>query len=117
MVLEGTTEYKAEKRVEGFEAQIQSQAPVEIEDDFTEVPGNSEYAVEPEQVKILWNDIHDAHYASSWPERVNHGHLERTADHVMAGQKLIVPQEVSDDVLANSDFTEATTDSLATMKS
>ncbi|KAI7976838.1 hypothetical protein EIK77_010069 [Talaromyces pinophilus] len=104
---ERTTAYEAAQRVEGFESQVQSQAELEIEDEFDEPPSNTEYAVKPQQVKILWNDIHDAHYASSWPERVHHGHLERTADHVMAGQKRITSEEKADENNIPSDaFTE-----------
>ncbi|KAF4989167.1 hypothetical protein F66182_16664, partial [Fusarium sp. NRRL 66182] len=102
---ERTTEFEAAQRVEGFESQLQAQASLKIEDEFDEPPSNTEYAVKPDQVKILWNDIHDAHYASSWPDRVHHGHLERAADHVMPGQKRILSEE--DDILADDDFTEA----------
>lgn len=104
---ERTTAFEAAQRVEGFESQVQSEAPFEIEDEFDDPPSNSEYAVKPEQVKILWNDIHDAHYASSWPERVHHGHLEHTPDHVMPGQKRILSEEDADDILAHDSFTEA----------
>lgn len=101
---ERTTAYEAAQRVEGFESQVQSQAELEIEDEFDEPPSNTEYAVKPQQVKILWNDIHDAHYASSWPERVHHGLLERTADHVMPGQQRITSEENADEnTLAASD--------------
>lgn len=105
---ERTTAYEAAQRVEGFERQVQSQAELEIADRLKEPPSDTEYAVKPQQVKILWNDIHDAHYASSWPERVHHGHLDRTADHVMPGQKRIVNEEGADDnILADNGFTEA----------
>ncbi|RMJ28576.1 hypothetical protein PHISP_00536 [Aspergillus sp. HF37] len=39
------------------------------------------------EVKILWNDIQDARYTESWPERVRHGELEQSRDHVIAGQR------------------------------
>lgn len=39
------------------------------------------------QVKVLWTDVQDAHYAQQWPERVRHGELDQTRDHVMPGQK------------------------------
>lgn len=80
---------EAAKRVDEFESQIQSELPLEIKDKFDEVPGNSEYAVEPSQVKILWRDVHDAHYARSWPDHVHHGHLQKNTDHVMPGQRQI----------------------------
>lgn len=103
---ERTTAFEAAQRVEGFESQVQSQVPLEIEDEFDEVPSDTEYAVKPEQVKILWTDIHDAHYASSWPDRVHHGHLEKTADHVMPGQKRVVGDENAEDILDHDDLTE-----------
>ncbi|EEA28603.1 hypothetical protein TMatcc_003050 [Talaromyces marneffei ATCC 18224] len=104
---ERTTAFEAAQRVEEFEGQVQSQVPLEIEDEFDKVPSNSEYAVKPEQVKILWNDIHDAHYASSWPDRVHHGLLEKTSDHVMPGQMQVVSEEDAEDILAHDDFAEA----------
>ncbi|KAL2865136.1 mitochondrial 54S ribosomal protein mL67 [Aspergillus lucknowensis] len=42
---------------------------------------------EQDAVKILWNDIHNARFAESWPNRVLHGELELSRDHVMPGQK------------------------------
>lgn len=63
--------------------------------------GHGEYALEPMQVKILWNDLHNAQYAQSWPERVRHGELELTYNHIMPGQK---PTDV--DILADGTFTE-----------
>ncbi|KAL4887336.1 transcriptional regulation of mitochondrial recombination-domain-containing protein [Aspergillus karnatakaensis] len=38
-------------------------------------------------VKILWNDLHNARFAESWPLRVLHGELSLSRDHVMPGQK------------------------------
>ena len=41
---------------------------------------------ESDLVKIFWNDVQDAHYAESWPDRVRHGELEQSRDNVMPGQ-------------------------------
>lgn len=53
-------------------------------------------------VKILWTDLHDAQFAQAWPERVRHGELKLTRDHVMPGQKHIPGVEL----LANEEFKE-----------
>lgn len=60
---------RAEERVEKFASQLEELTGYSIGDPT----GRREYAVGPEQVRILWSDIHDAHYAKSWPERVSHG--------------------------------------------
>ncbi|KAH8425238.1 mitochondrial 54S ribosomal protein mL67 [Aspergillus melleus] len=59
-------------------------------------------ALENNGVKILWTDIHDARLAETWSDRVQHGELELTRDHVMPGQKRIINQEV----LAEGGFKE-----------
>ncbi|PLB44292.1 hypothetical protein P170DRAFT_392437 [Aspergillus steynii IBT 23096] len=59
-------------------------------------------ALENNGVKILWTDIHDARRAESWSDRVQHGELELSRDHVMPGQKRNYDQEV----LADSSFEE-----------
>jgi hypothetical protein len=63
--------------------------------------GYKEYHLNQRQVKILWNDLHNARYAQSWPDRVLHGELELTTDHVMPGQK---PNGV--DIVAEHAFAE-----------
>ncbi|KAL2817719.1 transcriptional regulation of mitochondrial recombination-domain-containing protein [Aspergillus cavernicola] len=52
-------------------------------------------------VKILWTDIHNARFAETWPERVLHGELDLSRDHVMPGQK-----PVGVEVLADQEFKE-----------
>lgn len=64
---------------------------------------NSEYHLEGDQVKILWNDLFDASFAQSWPERVVHGELDWSRDHVMASQK---PLLYGLETLGNSEFKE-----------
>ncbi|KKK19896.1 hypothetical protein P175DRAFT_0427752 [Aspergillus ochraceoroseus IBT 24754] len=61
-------------------------------------------ALEGDLVKILWTDVHDARFAETWPERVRHGELDLSRDHVMPGQKPIYGVEV----LANEEFKEKT---------
>lgn len=91
---------RAVERVQNFGEQVKSLTGLEVEDPA----GINEYAVEPEQVKILWTDIHDAHWASSWPGRVNHGHLRQTSDHVMPGQKRRLTE--GDEIIAHDGFVE-----------
>ncbi|KAL2845584.1 transcriptional regulation of mitochondrial recombination-domain-containing protein, partial [Aspergillus pseudodeflectus] len=57
--------------------------------------------VEADTVKILWNDMHDARHAQSWPIKVVHGELDLSRDHVMAGQK-----PIKGEVLASYGFKE-----------
>ncbi|KAE8325580.1 transcriptional regulation of mitochondrial recombination-domain-containing protein [Aspergillus sergii] len=58
--------------------------------------------VEGNGVKILWTDIHDARLAEAWPERVRHGELDLSRDHVMPGQK----RNYGVEVLADETFKE-----------
>ncbi|RAH56149.1 hypothetical protein BO85DRAFT_424038 [Aspergillus piperis CBS 112811] len=60
-------------------------------------------ALEDMGVKILWRDLHDARFAENWPERVRHGELELSRDHVMPGQK-----GLRSEVLAEGEFRERT---------
>lgn len=60
-------------------------------------------ALEEMGVKILWRDLHDARFAENWPERVRHGELELSRDHVMPGQK-----GLRSEVLAEGEFRERT---------
>ncbi|KAH8705321.1 transcriptional regulation of mitochondrial recombination-domain-containing protein [Talaromyces proteolyticus] len=87
----------AAKRVGEFEKTLQRAADIKIEDPT----GVGEYAVEAKQVKILWNDLHDAQYARSWPERVSHGELELARDHILPGQK-----GMGEGVIAHGEFVE-----------
>ncbi|KAL1886569.1 hypothetical protein Plec18167_000501 [Paecilomyces lecythidis] len=73
----------------------------EVEYKIQEPHGNTEYDVQNDEVKILWYDLQDARYAESWPERVRHGELELTRQHVIPGQKLF-----DLDVLADHAFEE-----------
>ena len=53
-------------------------------------------------VKALWTDLHHAQFAQAWPDRVLHGELDLSRDHVMPGQKPIYDVEV----LADGAFKE-----------
>ena len=53
-------------------------------------------------VKVLWTDLHYAQFAQAWPDRVLHGELDLSRDHVMPGQKPIYDVEV----LADGAFKE-----------
>ncbi|PYH90630.1 hypothetical protein BO71DRAFT_361109 [Aspergillus ellipticus CBS 707.79] len=57
-------------------------------------------------VKILWTDLHDARFAKMWPERVRHGELDLSRDHVMPGQKGVHGLTV----LAEDEFKEKKTE-------
>ncbi|KAF7165569.1 hypothetical protein CNMCM5623_009754 [Aspergillus felis] len=54
-------------------------------------------------VKILWSDIHNARFAEKWPDRVWHGELDLSRDHVMPDEKHIPGKE---DLLASGQFKE-----------
>ncbi|KAL5046091.1 hypothetical protein BDW71DRAFT_182790 [Aspergillus fruticulosus] len=62
-----------------------------------------------ETVKILWSDLHYARYAESWPERVRHGELDLSRDHVMPGAKPIHGVEILADRHFNERKTEGNT--------
>jgi hypothetical protein len=74
-------------RIEALEQQLSEREGVEVKigeiGDYPETPGD---------VKILWRDVHDANYAASWPEKVQHGELEIKRDNVIGGERV---QEVS----------------------
>ncbi|KAL2011388.1 hypothetical protein VTN00DRAFT_4106 [Thermoascus crustaceus] len=91
----------AEKNAERIAKLEQALSTPEVEVKIQETQGNGEYKVEGDEVKILWADVHDAQYAESWPERVKHGELELTRDHVMPGEKVL-----GTDVLVNEPFNE-----------
>ncbi|RHZ66492.1 mitochondrial 54S ribosomal protein mL67 [Aspergillus thermomutatus] len=54
-------------------------------------------------VKILWTDIHNARFAEKWPDRVWHGLLDLSRDHVMPDEKHFHGKK---EVLANDYFKE-----------
>lgn len=45
------------------------------------------YPQQPDQIKILWQDVHDANYAESWPDRVEHGELAARRGFIMGPEK------------------------------
>lgn len=73
-------EYNA--RIEALEQQLSEREGVEVKigevGDYPETPGD---------VKILWRDVHDANYAASWPEKVQHGELEVKRDNIIGGER------------------------------
>ncbi|PIG82735.1 hypothetical protein AARAC_006952 [Aspergillus arachidicola] len=70
--------------------------------DYKVQESESTNGVEGNGVKILWTDIHDARLAEAWPERVRHGELDLSRDHVMPGQK----RNYGVEVLADETFKE-----------
>ncbi|KAJ5279620.1 hypothetical protein N7478_004992 [Penicillium angulare] len=57
---------------------------------------------DPLQVKILWQDVHDAHYAESWIDGVEHGQLKLGRSPVMPSEQVLHKAKV----LAEDGFTE-----------
>lgn len=51
------------------------------------------YPADIDWVKVLWRDIHDAHYAKSWPDSVQHGELMLEKSHVILSEKLLANGE------------------------
>ncbi|KAL3474150.1 transcriptional regulation of mitochondrial recombination-domain-containing protein [Aspergillus californicus] len=92
-------EAKAEKNAERI-ANLETTLSTPLVEYKVEETQDSANAL-PNLVKILWNDVHNARYAETWPERVRHGELELSRDHVMPGQK---PTGV--EVLADKEFKE-----------
>lgn len=90
------------QRIANFEKLLSTP---QVEYKIQDTAGNGEYKVEGDEVKILWADINDAQYAESWPERVKHGELKQTRDHVMPGEKVMGPT-----VLADEPFEEKKSD-------
>ncbi|EAW13186.1 mitochondrial 54S ribosomal protein mL67 [Aspergillus clavatus NRRL 1] len=64
-------------------------------------PEDKTKVLEDNGVKILWTDIHNACFAEAWPERVWHGELDLSRDHVMSGEK-----PIGVEILANDGFKE-----------
>ncbi|KAL5363383.1 transcriptional regulation of mitochondrial recombination-domain-containing protein [Aspergillus floccosus] len=87
------------ERVAHFEETL-SNPQVEYKVQDTEDPTDA--ILKENGVKVLWTDIQDARFAESWPERVRHGELDLSRDHVMPGQKPIYGVEV----LADEPFKE-----------
>ncbi|PYH43779.1 mitochondrial 54S ribosomal protein mL67 [Aspergillus saccharolyticus JOP 1030-1] len=93
------------ERVTNFEKtlSIPRQVDYKIQEVVEEDPVTRARLEEENAVKILWTDLHDAHYAAEWPARVFHGELEMTRDHVMPGQKPVLSDI---EVLAHNAFKE-----------
>lgn len=89
---------EAARRIANFEQTLSNN----VVDYRVEDTSQSDPALQGENVKILWTDLHDAQFAQAWPERVRHGELDLTRDHVMPGQKPIYGVEV----LADDAFKE-----------
>ncbi|KAE8154947.1 transcriptional regulation of mitochondrial recombination-domain-containing protein [Aspergillus avenaceus] len=85
------------ERVEDFEKALSSK---DVEYKIQEPEASN--GIQGNGVKILWTDIHDARYAEAWPERVRHGELDLTRQHVIPGQKVAYGVEV----LADEPFNE-----------
>lgn len=77
-------EQERKERVAKF-AELLSNDKVEVK--IAETSREGDYALKDSEVKILWRDVEDAHFAESWPDRVRHGELQAGYDHVMMGQK------------------------------
>lgn len=51
------------------------------------------YPQSVDQVKILWRDVHDAHYAQSWPNHVSHAELLSERSHLITSERRIEGSE------------------------
>ena len=92
------------ERVAGFEETLSNN----VVDYRVEDTSENDPALQGEGVKVLWTDVHDARFAESWPERVRHGELDLTRDHVMPGQKPIYDVEVlADDAFKEKEAKQA----------
>ncbi|KAJ5160185.1 uncharacterized protein N7482_007189 [Penicillium canariense] len=69
-------------RIKALEQQLSERAGAEVK--IGEV---GDYPESPENVKILWRDVHDANYAASWPEEVQHGELELKRDNIIGVER------------------------------
>lgn len=78
----------AEKRIEDIRKKLESnKVAVQIMDETLET---ADYGVSDGEVKIFWNDLHDAQQAESWPETVVHGHFKPSEDrHVLRKDGLL----------------------------
>ncbi|KAJ5527409.1 hypothetical protein N7513_011568 [Penicillium frequentans] len=62
----------------------------------------SDYPETAETVKILWHDVHDAHYAEAWDSSIQHGKLERTRNSIIPGEARLA----NPDLIADNEFKE-----------
>lgn len=86
---------KARKR--RYEAQEREQARAEanaarirmLEEHLDAKIGEADdaYPKDPKAVKVLWRDVHDAHYADWWPANVEHGELETLRGGVIGSER------------------------------
>lgn len=91
-------------RIAGFEETLSSK----VVDYKVEDTSQNDPALQGENVKVLWTDVHDARFAEAWPVRVRHGELDLSRDHVMPGQKPIYDVEVlADDAFKEKEAKQA----------
>jgi hypothetical protein len=86
-------------RIEALEQKLTGQSEVEVK--IGEVDGA--YPESAEQVKLLWRDVHDAHYAESWPSNVEHGELELKRTAIIGQERHL---EGTDEVVTEHEFNE-----------
>ncbi|PLN78433.1 transcriptional regulation of mitochondrial recombination-domain-containing protein [Aspergillus taichungensis] len=92
-------------RVHALEDSLSS-GPASVEYKVEETPANTN-ALPDDLVKVLWADLYDAQFAPAWPDRVRHGELDQSRDHVMPG-----PHPTSargSEILADGAFNEKKT--------
>lgn len=83
-------------RVKALEEQLSKMVSEDAEVKIREE--DPAYPDRPEAVKVLWQDVHDARYAESWPASVEHGELELMRNPVigterqLAGDKEVVTE-------------------------
>lgn len=89
-------------RVHALEDALTAATPAPVEYKVAETPANTN-ALPDDLVKVLWTDLYDAQYAPAWPDRVRHGELDQSRDHVMPGPH---PTYARGEILADGAFTE-----------
>lgn len=85
-------------RVSELEARLSEESGSEVKI----VANDGEFPSVADEVRILWRDMHDANYAESWPQSVEHGELE------LKRSTIIGKEAVNGDVeiVANGNFAE-----------
>ncbi|KAL4901640.1 hypothetical protein BDW74DRAFT_159853 [Aspergillus multicolor] len=95
------------ERIANIEATLStSKVTFKIQDAATESTEGSSVRSPTDIVKILWNDLYNARWAETWPQRVRHGELDLSRDHVMPGAKPVYGVEI----LADKQFKEKKTE-------
>ncbi|KAJ5894280.1 hypothetical protein N7495_005971 [Penicillium taxi] len=75
-------------RIAALEANLSEKSGVEVKIGTK----SGEFPETADSVKLLWRDIHDAHFAEKWPISAVHGELEITRGDMIGSEKNFVEQ-------------------------